>query len=630
MCGIAGFVSGAARSSDDAAAIAAGMAAALRHRGPDAGGTWISDDGVASMAHRRLSILDLSIAGSQPMRSHGGRYTITFNGEIYNFNQLRSKVEAKRGVVAWRGHSDTEALLESVAEFGVERAVESCQGMFAFAVWDSRDSTLTLARDRFGKKPLYYGMIGRDFAFASEVVALRRHPSWVFRPDRNALVSFLRAGYVPETMSAFDGIQKLPPGSLLTLGMSDVLARRIPPSCAWWRPSIALGERPLADPERIGDVLREAVGARLVSDVPLGAFLSGGVDSTIVVALMKQLAGSVRTFTIGFSDSPSDEAAHAAKVAAYLGTDHVAYTLTPQEAIEITPGVMACFDEPFADASAVPTWLVARLASRDVKVVLTGDGADELFGGYTRYGMESRLWRLRAALPSPLRAMVGGAVNARLKRSGLGRWSAIVHAMTAPDLPSFYQRRTSHFRFTDTLLPGAIAGGPVYPTDSSVPESPERSMMSIDLLTYLPGDILVKVDRATMAHGLEARSPFLDDAVARFAWGLADEALFDTAGGKRLLRHYLYGIVPRQLVDRPKTGFGFPVERWLRGRMRAWAEGILFGTDWHREIECDRQVVRAAWEGLLAGNLRVGGGIWNLIVLAMWIERQKGRGTLVQ
>jgi asparagine synthase (glutamine-hydrolysing) len=623
MCGFAGLLTGtvAAGRDGELPRIAAAMGLALRHRGPDAGDEWHVAGEPVALAHRRLSILDLSPAGAQPMLSHCGRYVLAYNGEIFNFPAVRAAVERARGPVPWRGHSDTEILLEAIATLGLERAVSLCNGMFALAVWDRRERALSLARDRLGKKPLYYGLLGGDFAFGSEVAALRAHPGWRFEPDLAALASYLRTGYVPEPLTGFAGLRKLPSGSTLLLRPADVATGRFPSPRPFWRADELVSEREPSDPGGLEAVIADAVADRLVADVPVGAFLSGGVDSTIVTALMKRLAGSVRTFTIGFDDSPTSESRHAAAVARHLGTDHEELVLTPEQAADLVPRVASAYDEPFADSSSIPTWLVSGLAARHVKVVLAGDGADEMFGGYTRYAANARLWNWRSRIPATLRVAAGAVAAGALATPAAGRYASIAASLVAPDGREFYRRRTSFFLDPVRLLPGVVEPAAARLVDAPSPAAIERQMMYMDVLTYLPDDILAKVDRASMAHGLEVRSPFLDDRVVEFAWGLPDAAVTGANGGKRLLKDLLYRLVPRELVDRPKTGFGFPIERWLRGRMRPWAEDTLFGSAALDAAGCDRDAVRSVWDGLLAGRMRLAGGVWNLLMLAAWLQR---------
>jgi asparagine synthase (glutamine-hydrolysing) len=626
MCGIAGVLNGGSSApASELRRLAGAMGERLAHRGPDAGGVWSADGDPVGLAHRRLSILDLSAEGNQPMTSHCGRYVIVYNGEIFNFRELKAAVEKAAGPVGWRGHSDTEILLQAVATLGLEVATSRANGMFAFALWDRRDRVLHLARDRLGKKPLYYGFVGTDLVFASETRALTVHPGWLFVPDRPALLQFLRRGFVTAPYTGMEGVLKLGPGTIMSLSATDARNRSLPDPRPYWRPesvrSCLIEAQSL--PSDLEEVLEQSVADRMVADVPVGAFLSGGIDSTLVVALMVRLGGAgLRSFTIGFGEGGQSEAEHAAAVAHHLGTRHEELVLGAREAAELVPTVVEAFDEPFGDSSAVPTWLVSRLAARHAKVVLSGDGADELFGGYTRYAQNERIWRWLGCVPRSASAAVGRVVGRKLLGPGAGRLRSILAAATAPDAVGFYRIRTSH-----VLDPSAFAPGTSEPELLRQPPEPlrgniEREMMYQDLVAYLPDDILAKVDRASMAHGLEVRSPFLDDRVVEYAWSLPDGEVTGARGGKVLLRELLYRMMPRELVDRPKTGFGLPLERWLAGPLRDWAASHLVAS----ELESagfDPRSIAAVWDGFISGRARLAGAAWNLVVLSVWLARQR-------
>jgi asparagine synthase (glutamine-hydrolysing) len=608
--------------------LAGAMSLRLTHRGPDAGGSWAADGEPVVLSHRRLSILDLTVEGNQPMASHCGRYVIAYNGEVFNFPELKAAVEQANGPVAWRGHSDTEILLQAIAAFGVDGATSRAQGMFAFAVWDRRERVLHLARDRLGKKPLYFAWAGSDLVFGSEVRALAAHPRCPLAPDRSALLGFLRRGYVVAPRSGYAGIFKLEPGAILSVTEQDIRRRVLPEPRRFWH---STSVRSLADQQPtssadVGAMLSTAVAARMVADVPVGAFLSGGVDSTLVVALMTRIGGQgVKTFTVGFADGGHSEAEQAAAVARHLGTQHHEIILGAHEAANLVPVVVGAFDEPFGDFSAVPTWLVSQLAARTVKVVLSGDGADELFGGYTRYADNARIWRWRRHLPGSIAAAAVGLAAGSLSTPDAGRVRSLLAAALAGGAGEFYRIRTSQVLDPCALMSGAeeypMAGLPTAPLRGSI----EREMMYLDLVTYLPDDILAKVDRASMAHSLEVRSPFLDERLVDYAWSLPDEEVTGVRGGKALLRDLLYGLVPRPLVDRPKAGFGPQLDVWLAGPLREWTRHQLLESPRLAGAGFDVRAIRRLWDGFVAGRRRLAGAAWNLAVLSVWLARQQDR-----
>jgi asparagine synthase (glutamine-hydrolysing) len=629
MCGIAGIVRGTVSSSSSSTELrrlADGMGGRLVHRGPDAGGAWSADGDPVGLAHRRLSILDLSAEGSQPMTSHCGRFVIVYNGEVFNFRDLKAAVERSAGHVAWRGHSDTEILLQAIATLGLEAATALANGMFAFALWDRREQTLHLVRDRLGKKPLYFAQVGPDLVFGSEVRALAAHPQWQFVPDREALLEFLRRGYIPAPRTGLLGVAKLEPGTILTLTAADVRQHSLPPAKPYWHPEsvrVPVLERG-ARPDDLESLLSKCVADRMVADVPVGAFLSGGIDSTLIVALMVRLGGAgLRSFTIGFGGDGQNEAEQAAAVARHLGTQHEELVLGARETVDLVPTVVDAFDEPFGDSSAIPTWLVSRLAAQHAKVVLSGDGADELFGGYTRYDQNDRIWRALRYVPPVAAAAVARLGGRAMVAPGAGRWRSLLAAAAAPDAAAFYRVRTSHVLNPAFFAPGtrelALRAQPPGPLRGNI----QREMMYQDLVTYLPDDILAKVDRASMAHSLEVRSPFLDDRMVEFAWGLGDSEVTGARGGKALLRELLYRLVPRALVDRPKTGFGLPLEQWLAAPLRDWAESHLLRSSALADAGFDRSAVAGVWQGFIGGRQRLAGAAWNLVLLSVWLDRQR-------
>lgn len=647
MCGIAGFLSATSqREADALRARARAMADAIRHRGPDDDDIWIDAAPGVVLAHRRLSILDLSPAGHQPMQSACARYVVVYNGEIYNWAELRGELEAAGQAPAWCGHSDTEVLLAGIVAWGLEATLRRARGMFALALWDRAEKTLTLARDRIGEKPLYYGRVGDDFVFGSELKALRALPAARFDTDPGALALMLRYGYVPAPHSIYRGIFKLPPGTLLRVTADGRCGDPEP----WWRFAAvaqegAANRRALGDGEALDEleaVLGAAIGEQMVADVPLGALLSGGLDSSTVVALMQaRSTRPVRTFTIGFAEGDYDEAAHAKAVARHLGTEHTELHVDPAQARDIIPRLPEIYDEPFADSSQIPTALVCALTRQHVTVCLSGDAGDELFAGYNRYFWATSLWRslggvppgLRRALAGGLSAVPAGAWNgvfgalspllpARLRVSNPGdKLHKLAEVMGAASPEALYRELVSQWRgrlpLRGVAEPLTLVADPGHwPV---LPSFAER-MMAVDTLTYLPDDILVKVDRAAMAASLETRVPFLDARVIDFAWRLPFRQKVRDGQGKWLLRQLLYRHVPRELVERPKQGFGVPIEHWLRGPLREWAENLLSPAALAADGLLDPVAIRAMWQRHLSGR-NVQYALWNVLMYQAWRKR---------
>ncbi|MEX1086343.1 MAG: asparagine synthase (glutamine-hydrolyzing) [Steroidobacteraceae bacterium] len=618
-----GFFRPAGGLAPDAREQLAKMTACLAHRGPDASGDWLDPEAGVALGHRRLSILDLSAAGSQPMASHSGRYLLVTNGEIYNHLEIRAALAESGGETAWRGHSDTESLLAAVDRWGAEAALKKTVGMFALALWDRQEQVLTLARDRLGEKPLYYGVQGDVLLFGSELKSLRAHPAFRAEVDRDQLAIYLRRGYVPAPSSIYGGIRKLPPGCLVQFGRNPAPGRLPAPQPFWsLAESAAKG---LQNPfigndaeaiDRLEEVLSRAVASQSVADVPLGAFLSGGIDSSTVVALMQaQSSRPVRTFAIGFHETAFNEAPYARAVAAHLGTEHTEMIVTPQDAMNIIPRLPRLYDEPFGDSSAIPTFLVAELARRHVTVSLSGDGGDELFGGYTRYGRGDRLWRVLRRVPRPLRAALAPACGRYFKR--------FVPARSARELYDSVM--------LDPAARGIVRGTEGEPPGASIGLNSERAgsdfyqaMMLADGTTYLPDDILVKVDRASMGVSLESRVPMLDHRVVEFAWQLPLQFKLRDGEGKWLLRQLLHKYVPAGLHDRPKTGFGIPVGEWIRGGMRGWAESLLAEQRLQQAGFLDARRVRKHWSQHLEGTTRSGEGIWRVLMFQAWLAETSG------
>jgi asparagine synthase (glutamine-hydrolysing) len=632
------------------------MADSLTHRGPDDSGAWADAETGIALGHRRLSIVDLSPSGSQPMRSHDGRYIIAFNGEIYNHTELRVVVESVAPETRWRGHSDTEVFLCAIECWGVRGALKRSVGMFAFALWDRSQRKLHLVRDRLGEKPLYYGWMGRTLVFGSELKALRRHPGWGAEIDRDALALYLRHGYVPAPRSIYVGIQKLLPGSIATLSLGE--AHREPGKALdielFWSPKTeaehGAGERFRGSAEeavdRLEGLLRAAVRNQMIADVPVGAFLSGGIDSSIIVALMqKESRQPVRTFTIGFHERAYDEAAHARAVAKHLGTDHDELYVTAREALQVVPSLPEIYDEPFADPSQIPTFLVARQARRQVTVCLSGDGGDELFGGYTRYRQGMRIWRWLKPIPPLLRAGLASFTSSMLvpAAEGVQRGARLLrlHRLMDPrasdklskisdilgvDQPkAFYRSLLTHWRFPARTVSGSVEPYSIlnHPDDWPALDGIAEQMMYLDTITYLPDDILVKVDRAGMACSLESRIPMLDHRVVEFAWSLPRQMKIAEDGGKWLLRQVLYRHVPRSLVDRPKMGFGVPVAEWLRGPLRAWAEALLDRRLLEEEGFFCVPEIRTKWLEHVSGRKDWQFLLWDVLMFQAWLQAQR-------
>ncbi|MDX8513986.1 asparagine synthase (glutamine-hydrolyzing) [Mesorhizobium captivum] len=654
MCGIVGIVGGVAATSNGAFAIRR-MADMIRHRGPDGDGVWTDAEAGIALSQRRLAIIDLSSAGAQPMISHSGRYVIVFNGEIYNHVEMRTLLDREFDAHAWRGHSDTEVFLAAIEEVGVKKALEIAVGMFAFGLWDRRERTLVLGRDRLGEKPLYYGRIGKAFVFASEPKAFHPLPDWRPEIDRDALALLMRHNYIPAPYSIYRGIKKLRPGHFLVF--SDHM--REPRVESYWsaREVAEQGQRgPFqGSPEEAVDELerhlRRALEGQMIADVPLGAFLSGGIDSSAIVAVMQSISPRpVQTFTIGFSETAYNEADHARQVARHLGTNHTELYLSDRDALDVVPQLPGIYCEPFSDSSQIPTFLVSKLARSSVTVALSGDGGDELFSGYTRYALADAFWNklsripigLRrvsaslATLPSPdlYNSVASGIMPLlpqRLRRQRVGdkihKAASVLSLRTVNDV---YRRLCSHWEPTE-IMPDAVEPPTIMTGLEALPASPSNveRMMYIDMMSYLPDDILVKVDRAAMAVSLETRVPLLDHRLVSFALSLPLSIL--RAGGqtKWPLKQLLYRHVPRALVERPKMGFGVPIDAWLRGALRDWAEALLDERRLRDDGFFQPDVIRRAWFEHLSGHRNNQYLLWDVLMFQSWREAQQGATTAV-
>jgi asparagine synthase (glutamine-hydrolysing) len=655
MCGLTGIFDTQNQATEGLHHVVNAMTSHLAHRGPDANDVWVGD-GIA-LGHRRLSILDLSPAGAQPMHSACGRYVIAYNGEIYNHLDLRRDLEAVGAAPEWRGHSDTETLLAWIAHWGLDETLRRAAGMFAIVLWDSRDKRLSLARDRVGEKPLYWGWAGRAVVFGSELKALRQHPDFPRDVCREALAQYLRFAYVPAPRSIHPGVYKLEPGCILTIDGAPPAA---PPNAPlrpgevhgslsirrYWslNEMIEAGARSSFTSEgealaTVDEALRRAVGRQMVADVPLGAFLSGGIDSSLIVALMQaQSSRPVQTFTVGFENPAFNEAPFAAAVARHLGTDHTELTVTEKEAREVIPLLPDMYDEPFADSSAIPTHLVCKAARRTVTVALSGDAGDELFGGYNRYFWGPRIWQRLDWMPHLVRHGLGCAIAAvpvnawdslgaisggRVTRPGDKAHRLAARLRDVRTMDDLYRSLVSEWP-GEQMVPGLDNSGQTLlddPLPAVVVGDASARMMAQDMRTYLPDDILCKVDRAAMAISLETRVPFLDPDVLAASARLPAQMKIRDGQGKWALRQILYRHVPRELIERPKSGFGIPVGDWLRGPLRDWAEDLLSEENLRRDGLIDSAPIRQAWAEHLSGRRDWTHRLWIILMLMAWRER---------
>ncbi len=654
MCGIVGFLGGVA--GDDQftnSSVLQRMADAIKARGPDYGGYWADSGRRIGLGHRRLSIVDLSPAGHQPMVSVSGRYVVVFNGEIYNHLDCRASLAMSGASVEWRGHSDTETLLSGFDAWGIQPMIERCIGMFAFAVWDKQTHTLTLARDRLGEKPLYYGWQGTGqhatFLFGSELKALKVHPAFTAGIDRNALCLLMRHNYIPAPYSIYQGIAKLEAGCLLTVS----LAQPEPKVVRYWSAATVavsgcaapFAGTPIQAVDALEVLLKSAVQQQMMADVPLGAFLSGGIDSSTVVALMKaESSRPVKTFTIGFNEEGYNEAVHAKAVAKHLGTEHTELYISPQQALDVIPRLPKLYCEPFSDSSQIPTFLVSQLARQQVTVSLSGDAGDELFCGYNRYLLANKLWKRLSVMPAGSRRMAARGFTA-LSPS---RWNALLgpvqgllpsslrHAnwgdklhkaagvLASGSVDALYLGLVSHWHDPASIVIGGTEPPTLLTGNAPALDGLDdiQRMMALDALTYLPDDILVKVDRAAMGVSLESRVPFLDHRVVEFAWSLPQSLKLRDGVGKWVLRQVLYRHVHKELIERPKMGFGVPIGDWLRGPLREWAENLLDEARLRREGYFNPGPIRQKWAEHLSGARNWQHHLWNVLIFQAWLAEE--------
>lgn len=646
MCGLAGFLQQRPVGGAEAASVLDRMTTSITHRGPDTHGAWLDSDAGIALGHRRLAIIDLSPAGHQPMVSPSGRFVIAFNGEIYNHVDLRGQLAQEgRAPAHYRGQSDTETLTAGFDAWGVEETIKRAVGMFAIAVWDRNRRTLTLVRDRMGEKPLYYGWqngaSGRTFLFGSELKALRQHPACSREIARGAVVQLMRHGHVGEDHAIYSGLHKVRAGELIEVSLRSPE----PAKSRYWcgaKAASRRGQDARRSPDKavadLETLLMDATGRQMISDVPLGAFLSGGIDSSLIVALLqRQCSRPVKTFSIGFHEKRYNEAGYAKRVAEHLGTDHVELYVGDRELRDVVPRLSQVYDEPFADGSQIPTILVSQLARSAVTVALSGDGGDELFCGYDRYRQGAALMRLIRHVPQRLRAYAS-ALACAVPR---GAWDRVLNPFldVAPgkepngqrlhrladyaqsgSVEDLHRKLVSRWRFPETAVvggrePGSLLDGRL---DAGDELGDAERMMLLDMLTYLPDDILTKVDRASMSVSLECRAPFLDHRVVEFAWGLPQDLKYRDGQSKWALRQILYKHVPRELIDRPKMGFEVPIAAWLRGPLRPWAEDLLASDRLRREGMFDAMLVRRMWDEHQSATCNWGPQLWNVLMFQAW------------
>jgi asparagine synthase (glutamine-hydrolysing) len=662
MCGLVGSF-GRNSSYADLRSLIYKMLRVLTHRGPDNEGVWIGADCRLALGHRRLSVLDLSPSGHQPMVSAGGRYVLAFNGEIYNHITFRDELTESDSSLVWRGSSDTETLLAAFERWGVEDTLNRCIGMFAFALWDIESQVLTLARDRLGEKPLYYGWSGDEekstFVFGSELKAIHAYPGFNSPVSIAALSQYLRFSYVPAPYSIYEGVFKLEPGCMLTIrGTPPKVAPSEPITVGqkhgtlqmyrWWSLQDAVdgaqakqcGSESAAIVE-LESSLSKAVESQSLADVPLGAFLSGGVDSSTVVALVQsQSSQRVKTFTIGFDDVCFDESPHARAIADHLGTDHHEMRVGSNMAQDVIPSLPWMYDEPFADSSQIPTYLVCKAARLHVTVALSGDGGDELFGGYNRYSWGSRIWGKFSWMPLPVRQLMAKAICAvPVKQwdyvssaARITRFGDRVHKLgsrlgSVQDMDGLYWSLASEWDPAVVVKGVGQVNPSPWEIHSALPAglNPVERMMFRDAVTFLPDDILCKVDRAAMACSLETRAPFLDHRVVELAWRLPLNMKIRGNTGKWALRQVLYKYVPKELIERPKAGFAIPIGEWLRGPLRDWAEGLLGETRLRQEGYFHPEPIRKAWAEHLTGGRDHAPKIWTILMFQAWRDAQASR-----
>uniref|UniRef100_A5WC05 asparagine synthase (glutamine-hydrolyzing) n=1 Tax=Psychrobacter sp. (strain PRwf-1) TaxID=349106 RepID=A5WC05_PSYWF len=645
MCGLTGFMKGTSFSPEMPFRILKKMTDSIDHRGPDSEGHWIDEDNKIAIGHRRLSILDLSDAGHQPMLSDDNRYVIAFNGELYNHLEIRSEIESKFSEIYWNGHSDTETLLKSIEVFGWEGTLKKLIGMFAITLWDKKEKALYLARDRFGEKPLYYGWQGDTFLFGSELKPLTLHPVFEKELNKGTIGLLLKHGYIPAPYSIWNNIFKLPAAHYLIITEEDTNPK---PICYWSFKDLvekANSNKLEIDDNKaiknLEDILTQSIKRQMISDVPLGALLSGGIDSSLVAALMQDISDTpIKTFSIGFEDPNFDESKHAEAVADYLGTDHTTLIMKPDDLLDLVPEIAKIYDEPFADSSQLPTTIVSRLAKQHVTVALSGDAGDETFGGYSRYYLIQKLWKSLDKLPHPLRNKLStllttvtpeqsnlllGWLFSRVNQESLADklYKLGERLENVDSFESLYLAYVSEINNPTQLIKG-LNSLPQYLL-GNIDEWPElnhpiEKLMALDTLTYLTDDILVKVDRAAMSASLELRAPFLDHNLVEYAWQLPFEFKYRDGQTKWILRQVLYKHVPKELIERPKQGFGIPLNDWLRGPLKDWAEKLLSVQFLEEQNIFYTDEIRDMWRHHLSGTRHYGARLWSILMFQAWYK----------
>lgn len=643
MCGITGWFTRVAQAEREVQHTARHMCDIIAHRGPDDSAIWMDASGRVLLGHRRLSVLDLSAEGRQPMRSQSGRYSIVYNGEVYNHLSLRNEI----GDRPWRGHSDTETILAAIERWGLEQAVSKFIGMFAFALWDREEEALWLVRDRLGIKPLYFGFWPGGLIFGSELGTFEAHPSFPCNVNRDAIHLLLRYNSIPAPFTIYDNAFKVEPGTALRFRAPHF--EQMERKCYWSAADVAL--RGQADPfsgspeaavDQLDHLLRDAIGMRMLADVPLGAFLSGGIDSSTVVSLMQaQSSRPIRTFSIGFEEQSYDESRDAKAIAQHIGTDHSEMCVTPNDAMGVIQSLGGMFSEPFADPSQIPTFLVSKLARTSVTVALSGDGGDELFGGYNRHVWAPKMWKALAHVPQPMRAAAARSIT-RISPDSWDGWfarlrpvlpTAMIHTMPGYKLHKlansvdaaspldFYTRLASQWTNPAALVKGGTEPD-IQTAGASSVHGFAAQMMLLDIVRYLPDDILTKVDRASMAVSLEARVPLLDHRVVEFAWKLPEHFKFRDAQSKWILRQVLGKYVPLEIMNRPKSGFGLPLAQWLRGPLRSWASDVLNPEKLSRDGFFNDKPIRLAWEQHIAGTHDWSHPLWTVLMFQTWLNER--------
>ena len=651
MCGINGFYSNSSLTFDN---VILKMNSAISHRGPDNSGVWQDKNSGIVLGHQRLSIIDLSDAGNQPMRSNSGRFILTYNGEIYNHLEIRKEIEKDNSNTKWRGNSDTETLLEAIDFWGIEITLQKIEGMFAFGLWDQKTRCLTMARDHIGEKPLYYGWQGKGdnkiFLFSSELKALKIHPEFNGEINRDAIALQLRHNCIPAPYSIYRNIYKLLPGSYLQLKENDLKKYFTPPSKIYWsltksaidgnNNQLSLNDKDIQ--KNLEKNLCFSIKSQMISDVPVGAFLSGGIDSSTVVALMQSQSNfPVKTFTIGFSEDDYSEAKYAKKIAQHLGTDHTELYVSSKKAMEVIPKLPFIYDEPFSDSSQIPTFLVSQLAQQQVKVSLSGDGGDELFCGYNRHIMSKKFTNIFRLMPLFFRKMLSDRLELISTKNwnkmanlmpGLNQYSNFgdkmhkaVDVLKAKNLDDFYYKLCSHWQNPTELVVDCKEPGTILTEYKPKLEglNSQQKMMALDFVTYLPDDILVKVDRAAMASSLETRVPFLNHKLIEYVWKIPHHLKFRNGQGKWILRQILNQYVPESLTKRPKMGFGVPIDTWLRGPLLDWAENLLNEKRLKDDGYFNHKLIRDKWADHLSGKRNWQSDLWDILMFQAWLDVNK-------